>query len=97
MYLSESDSQELSVLKFLEWQIEHQNPTISLISELMFNYVLPVYFFKIGVRCNDEDLIDIARFKSEDLFYAFKHPFYSDVSHRDLRNHVVYRPSVWEY
>ena len=63
----------------------------------MFNYVLPVYFFKIGVRCNDEDLIDTARFKSEDLFYAFKHPFYSDVSHCDLRNHVVYRPSVWEY
>ena len=63
----------------------------------MFNYVLPVYFFKIGVRCNDEDLTDTARFKSEDLFYAFKHTFYSDVSYSDLRNRVVYRPSVWEY
>ena len=49
----------------------------------MFNYVLAVYLFKIGVRHNDESLISSGRYKFDDLFYAFH-----------LKNCVLYPTEV---
>lgn len=41
-----------------------------LIGEIILNYALSIYLFKIGVRHNDSNFI------SDDLFYTFKHPIY---------------------
>ena len=93
LYKNETEG-DVNELNFLQWAADHTNPTISFVSEIIFNYVLPVYLFKIGVRNNDVKLIDAARFKFEDLFYAFKHPIYREVVYRDLRNRVLYPAEV---
>ena len=51
VYRNQND--DASVIRFLEWQANHLNPSIKLISELLLNYVFAVYLFKVGVRNND--------------------------------------------
>ena len=53
-------------------------------------------FLKLGVRYNNINLINSARLKLDDLFYAFKHPIYHKVKYRDLRNRVLYDKEVKE-
>ena len=81
--------------KFLAWLANQTNPTIKLIAELVLNFSLAIYLFKLGVRANDVQLINAGRFKFADLlFYAFKHPIYREVEYRDLRNRVMYPPEI---
>ena len=65
-----------------------------MVSNLLFSYVLAIYLFKIGVRNNDSNLINSARLKFDDLFYAFNHPIYREVEYRDLKNRVLYPEQV---
>ena len=58
--------------------------------------MLAIYVFKVGVRYNDINLINSARLKFDDLFYAFKHPIYREVEYRDLKNRVLYDKEVKE-
>ena len=79
-YLNDTLEADTNVLGFLQWQAQQENESIKLVSQLILNYVLAVYFFKIGVRNNDVNLIDAARFKFDDLFYAFNHPIYREIN-----------------
>ena len=79
------EGEELSVLRFLEWQADEECNTLKLVGQLILNYVLVIYIFKVGVRYNDSNLINSARLKFDDLFYAFKHPIYHEVEYRDLK------------
>ena len=62
-YKKETENSIISVENFLCWQASHPNPTIRLICQLMLNYTLAVFLFKIGIRHNDAKLINCARFK----------------------------------
>ena len=86
LYLQEAESNESNAVCFLEI------PT--LLCQLILNYTLAIYLFKIGVRCNNVKMVNVARFKFEDLFYAFKRPIYREVEYRDLRNRVLYYKKV---
>ena len=94
MEVYKQQESEFTLFGFMEWQADHPNPSIKLISQIVLNYVLAIFLFKIGVRNNDVTLIDSARFKFDDLFYAFKHPIYREVVYRDLRNRVLYPNEV---
>ena len=93
-YKEEDNPDECTVLGFLQWQSNHVNPTIQLLTQLIFNYVLAIYLFKIGVRHNDVHLINASCLKFDDLFYVFNHPIYREIEYRDLRNRVMYPKEV---
>ena len=48
-----------------------------------------VSVFKVGVRCNDINLINSGSLKFDNLFYAFKHPIYCKEGYIDLMNRVL--------
>ena len=79
------EGEELSVLRFLEWQADQECNTLKLVGQLILNYVLAIYVFKVGVIYNNSNLINSARLKFDDLFYAFKHSIYHEVEYRDLK------------
>ena len=60
VFKSEIYPNQGSVLEFLQWIADNPNATIKMIGNVLFSYVLSVYFFKIGVRLNDTPLIDAA-------------------------------------
>ena len=88
-YIREEGEQP-SVLGFLEWQADQECNNFKLVNQLILNYVLAIYVFKVGVRHNDNNLVNSARLKFDDLFNAFKHPIYREVEYRDLKNRVLY-------
>ena len=65
-----------------------------MLSQLILNYTLAIYLLKIGVRCNDVEMINAARFKFADLLYAFMHTIYREVEYRDIKNRVLYHEKV---
>ena len=79
-YIKEEGEQP-SVLGFLEWQADQECNNFKLVNQLILNYVLATYVFKVGVRHNDNSLVNSARVKFDDLFYAFKHPIYREVEY----------------
>ena len=81
---------------FLEWQADQECTNLKLVSQLVLNYVLAIYVFNVGVRYNDINLINSARLKFDDFFYAFKHPIYCVVEYRDLKNRVLYERAPWQ-
>ena len=94
-YLAENkNNSQTSVIGFLNWQQGHLDANISLFSQLILTYVLAAYFYKIGVRHNDVELINASRMKFMDLFFAFNHPIYREVEYRDLKNRVSYPPDI---
>ena len=48
-----------------------------------------VYVFKVGARCNDINLINCARLKFDDLFYAFQYTIYRKEGYIDLMNRLL--------
>ena len=67
-----------------EWQADQEYNNLKLVSQLVLNYLLVIYIFKVGARHNDINLINSARFKFDDFF------IYREVAYRDLKNRVLY-------
>lgn len=93
-YMINESPDDVNALGFLEWVSGTENANVKLIGEFMLNYTLSIYFQKIGIRNNDVKLVDAARFKFDDLFYAFHHPIYREVEYRDLKNRIQYKEPV---
>ena len=68
-------------MRFFEWQTDQDCNNLKMVSQLILYYVLAIYVFRVGVRYNDSNLINSARLKFDDLFYAFKHPSYREVDY----------------
>ena len=83
-------------MRFLEWQGGLECNNLKLVNQLTLNYVLAEYVFKADVRHSDSNLINSARLKFHDLFYAFKRPIYREIECRDLKNRVLYDKEVKE-
>ena len=73
---------------FIEWAASNKNETFHLIFQLVFNYALAIFTQKIGIRCNDVQIINAGRYKFMPLFYGFRHPIYQDIEYHDLRMRV---------
>ena len=72
LYLQEAESiNSAYVVGFLEWVADHRNSNLVLTSQLILNYTLAIYLLKIGVRCNDVEMINAA--------------IYREVEYRDLK------------
>ena len=79
-YIREEGEQP-SVLRFFEWQADQECNNLKMVSQLILNYVLAIFVFRVGVRYNVSNLVNSARLKFDDLFYAFKHPIYREVDY----------------
>ena len=79
---------------FFDWMSSIENETFNLVYQLVFNFAFAVYVLKMGVRCNDVNMINAGRYKFMPLFYAFNHPIYQYIEYRDLKNQVIYPKEV---
>ena len=93
----ESQESDDEVFLFIKWISEQRNATVKFIGELMMTYAFAIYLFKTGVRANNVKMIDAARTKFANLFYAFNHPYYREVEYRDLKNRLAYRDEIKSY
>ena len=72
MYIDCSSSSDIPSAKgFIDWLGKNENESFRLVTELIFNYALAIYVQKVGVRCNDTDLIEAGRMKFMPMFLRF--------------------------
>ena len=96
MYLSEAkgiiDGQD-----FLNWADGNPNETFHLMFQLIFTFAISIYVLKVGVRCNNSEMIDAGRLKFLSLFYGFRHPFYQEIEYCELFNRASYPKEVLKF
>ena len=98
MYLKETEySGSTNVQSFLAWADNNPNETFHLVFQLIFNFALAIYVMKVGVRCNNCEMIESGRLKFLPLFYGFRHPIYQELEYRELFNRASYPDSVLEF
>jgi hypothetical protein len=65
--------------------------------QLIFTYALSIHVFKVGVRCNNPEIIDAGRLKFLPIFYGFRHPYYQEIEYRELFNRSSYPQEVLKF
>ena len=94
LYVRQCQRDQISVDGFLKWASDNENETFNLMFQLIFTYAFAIYAQKIGVRCNDKNLTNGARYKFIPMFYGLSHPIYQELEYRDLENRALYPDEI---
>ena len=78
-----------SVSGFYDYLESAIDPNYVFLSDIVFNYLVPLFIFRCGVRKNNQKFILAGRCKFSELFYCTNMYFYQEIDFRDLKTRVL--------
>ncbi|KAK3098397.1 hypothetical protein FSP39_019148 [Pinctada imbricata] len=86
-----------SLKSFYEFLSDAKDPNFTFLAEITFSFLLPLYFFRCGVRRNNHRYLLCGKSVFSDLFYITNMINYQEIEYRDIKTRVSAPSEIYNF